>query len=379
MGFVLLLFIAAVIVTTVQRLRSIGKSARYAFLLLLPVINILLILVLCLTPEKTTDKNLSFLDRFIPKSQLGSAIAGLAISIVPAIIFTYYAANVLSSYGWGLFTLIPFSVGLITSIIYGYHEQRSIGQSISLSLVSVLILSGAMLLLAFEGAICIAMAAPIGLLLTIIGAIVGKFLQRPISRRIKTSYMLVVVIITVPSFVTAEYIIDPEPPLIQVSSSVIIEAPPEEVWSNVVTFSELPEPKHWLFKTGIAYPLKAEIKGSGVGAVRECIFTTGAFVEPITTWDEPRLLQFSVISNPHPMQEWTPYKHIHPPHLDGFFVSKKGQFNLIELPGGNTELIGTTWYHHTMWPVSYWQVISDYILHQIHLRVLNHIKERSEL
>jgi hypothetical protein len=112
--------------------------------------------------------------------------------------------------------------------------------------------------------------------------------------------------------------------------------------------------------------------------VRECVFSTGAFEEPIHVWNEPRLLKFSVTSNPPPMEEWTPYKHIHPPHLDGFLVSRGGQFLLTPMPGGHTRLEGTTWYHHHMWPATYWQLWSDYIIHKIHLRVLRHIQHQSE-
>ncbi len=31
-----------------------------------------------------------------------------------------------------------------------------------------------------------------------------------------------------------------------------------------------------------------------------------------------------------------------------------------------------------MWPVAYWQLWSDYIIHRIHTRVLNHIKRNAE-
>src|SRR5262245_56981563 len=132
------------------------------------------------------------------------------------------------------------------------------------------------------------------------------------------------------------------------------------------------------FKLGVAYPIRAEITGHGPGAVRKCIFSTGPFVEPIDIWDEPSLLRFSVASNPAPLDEWTPYHEIHPPHLRGFLVSEQGQFKLTALSNGRTLLEGTTWYRHNMWPVSYWQIWSDQIIHAIHRRVLRHIKVLSE-
>ena len=128
----------------------------------------------------------------------------------------------------------------------------------------------------------------------------------------------------------------------------------------------------------MAYPIRARIEGTGVGAVRHCEFSTGPFVEPIEVWDEPRLLRFAVTSCPSPMREWNPFFEIHPPHLDGFLVSKRGQFRLIELPGGRTRLEGTTWYRHGLWPASYWRLWSDPILHGIHAKVLDHVKSLAE-
>ena len=71
-----------------------------------------------------------------------------------------------------------------------------------------------------------------------------------------------------------------------------------------MSFSEIPPPTEWMFRAGIAYPVRARIQGNGVGAERQCVFSTGAFVEPIEVWDEPRKLKFSVTSNPAPMEEW---------------------------------------------------------------------------
>jgi hypothetical protein len=133
-----------------------------------------------------------------------------------------------------------------------------------------------------------------------------------------------------------------------------------------------------MFRAGIAYPQRAEILGNGPGAERHCVFSTGAFVEPIEVWDEPRRLKFSVTSNPAPMEEWTPYSHIEPSHLHGFLVSTGGQFLLTPLPNGGTQLEGTTWYRHTLWPAAYWRLWSDAIIHQIHLRVLLHIRAEAE-
>ena len=140
----------------------------------------------------------------------------------------------------------------------------------------------------------------------------------------------------------------------------------------------MPAPQHWLFSTGVAYPLRARIDGEGVGAVRRCEFSTGAFVEPITVWDEPRRLSFDVIEQPVPMEEWSFYAQVNPPHLDHSFKSRRGEFRLIATPSGGTRLEGSTWYAMDMGPAPYWQVWGDAILHRIHTRVLEHVRRLSE-
>jgi hypothetical protein len=165
--------------------------------------------------------------------------------------------------------------------------------------------------------------------------------------------------------------------IIAVTTSVKINASRETVWRNVIVFPELSAPTELLFKAGIAYPINATIDGQGIGAIRYCNFTTGSFVEPITKWDAPNLLSFDVLESPQPMKELS-FWDIDAPHLHDYFISKKGQFKLIKLSENETMLEGTTWYYNKIKPNFYWNLWSDYIVHEIHNRVLTHIKQTSE-
>lgn len=190
--------------------------------------------------------------------------------------------------------------------------------------------------------------------------------------------MLSIAVLSVPLLFGVEQQVALRPHTFEVESAIEVSAPPEKVWNDVVSFAEIPPPEELIFRAGIAYPIRAEITGHGAGAVRRCEFSTGPFVEPIEVWDEPRLLKFSVRENPAPLREVTPYTSIEPQHLHGYFVSHEGQFLLTALPGGRTRLEGTTWYSHTIWPEAYWHYWSDYIIHRIHVRVLEHIRAEAE-
>ncbi|HEX5829681.1 MAG TPA: SRPBCC family protein, partial [Gemmatimonadaceae bacterium] len=170
----------------------------------------------------------------------------------------------------------------------------------------------------------------------------------------------------------------PATALREVRSAVIIDAPAHIVWRSVVEFPPLPEPSQLLFRSGVAYPLRAEIVGTGVGAVRYCVFSTGAFVEPITRWEPGRRLSFDVTEQPPPLQEWSPYAEIAPPHLDGYFVSRRGEFRLVPLQDGRTRLEGSTWYEMRLYPAAYWVIFGDAIVGRIHDRVLQHVRATAE-
>jgi Polyketide cyclase / dehydrase and lipid transport len=283
--------------------------------------------------------------------------------------------QLMTSYGRALFVVIPFAMGFMAAWLHSFQRPRSMGECQAVAAGASLVLALGVLVMSLEGLICILMAAPLWFLMTAFGALFG-FHATPCEhrRRTQSSVFFFLVLGGTPLLMEAENFVRPAARVFRVETAVEIEAPPEEVWKHVVRFPKLPEPEEWIFRLGIAYPVFASIQGG----MRYCVFSTGAFEEPITDWDPPSLLRFDVSSNPAPMRELSFYKDVNPPHLHGYFISRKGQFKLEPLPGGRTRLEGTTWYAHHMWPEGYWQLWSDWIIHKIHRRVLCHIKALAE-
>src|SRR5260370_3038770 len=205
----------------------------------------------------------------------------------------------------------------------------------SVALWAIALLGGVLIVVAIEGLICILMAAPFALALA---ALLGYTIQAGYWLNKGTPAMLSIVFLFTPVFQGVEHWVKVAAETFEVRTAIEVNAPPEKVWNQVVAFAEIPPPKELLFRAGIAYPIRAEISGHGVGAVRQCIFSTGPFAEPIEVWDEPRLLKFGVTANPAPVNELSPYGNIHPAHLHGSFVSKQGQLLLPALPGRRTRL-----------------------------------------
>ncbi len=367
-------FIYVGLVLTFKRLRSAGLPFWLVLLFFVPFLNLLFFLLLCTFPERVGElpgveaRKTSVLDNWVPRNLLACAALAVVLWAGPALLGIY----IFHDYGWGLFLGIPFGLGFVSAMLFGWHNPSTIRNGLLSAFIATSLGLGLLFFSAIEGLICILMALPIVCPLALLGGILGSLIK---SGRAKSMCVLFSGTVFLMGF---EHLENHRPPTYAVVSTIDVDAPPSTVWKNVVTFSDLPEVQDWLFKTGIAYPIHAKIQGEGVGAQRYCVFSTGPFVEPITVWDEPRELRFGVTSQPAPMQEWTFYTHIHPPHLDQSFRAEEGQFLLEPLPEGGTRLHGTTWYHNDLWPASYWKIWSDFIIHRIHLRVLNHVKALSE-
>ncbi|HVY71640.1 MAG TPA: hypothetical protein VHH73_17040 [Verrucomicrobiae bacterium] len=378
-------FLWAGLIITLGRLRSIGWRPWWLLLFFVPALKLVFFTLLCFLPKRDSAKGSQTAGlasggwtRFIPHSKLENAVLASFISVTVAMVGVWLGTAIFGNYGWSLFLGIPFLIGLLAATLNGVHGYRNFLECISVAIFALLLNGLGLLVIGVEGGICLLMALPVAIVPALIGGAIGYAIQRTFPRRAEAGRVFSLGVMLIPVMMAIEHVAPPPLPLLRVSSSVVVNASPETVWRNVVTFADVPPPKEWVFKLGVAYPLRAVIQGQGVGAVRHCVFSTGPFVEPIEIWDEPRLLKFSVTKNPEPMQEWTPYRDIHPAHLDGYFVSQEGQFRLVPLEGGQTLLEGTTWYYHHLWPAKYWQLWSDYIIHHIHLQVLRHVKNLSE-
>jgi hypothetical protein len=230
----------------------------------------------------------------------------------------------------------------------------------------------------YEGLACLAMSLPLALPFSLAGGLAAWHCLRGDSRT-PASPTFGALLAIVPLAMAGEYAARLEPPVVPVTTSVTVDAPASVVWKSVIAFPPLATPEEWVFRAGIAYPMSAEIVGSGPGAVRYCRFSTGDFVEPITVWDEGRLLAFNVSAQPLAMRELS-LGNITPPHLEhNYMRSTRGQFRLVALGEDRTLLEGTTWYQDYFWPQVYWRAWSDWIVHRIHLRVLRHVKELAEM
>jgi len=358
---------------TVRRAVHAGISPWNALLFFVPVVNYVLMVVLCVLPAAQHARPGTGPPP-APKvdDRLTSALLGVAASIGITLVTVGIGIYLKRAYSTGLFLGVPFTIGYISSYIYNRRYPRSVGETIVIAVASVAIAGGALIVFALEGLVCMVMALPLAFALALPGALLG----RVVARQSLEPGAGVGMALLVPLFVAVEP--RPAPPRHEVVTAVDIAAPPDVVWRYVVSFPELPPPTERLFRMGVAAPTRARIVGAGVGATRYCDFTTGSFVEPITAWEENRLLAFDITVQAPPMTEWSPYREVNPPHLDGYFRATHGEFRLTPLPDGRTRLEGRTAYVVDMFPQRYWTLPAGRIVGAIHERVLRHIAALAE-
>lgn len=312
-------------------------------------------------------------DKILPVKDKTRKWVAILITVLIAGLLTLWGIYGIGEYGIALFILTPLFIGAAPVILYGYKKQTTKKEAWHTGLLTLGVFSLGLLVFAFEGLICIVMAAPLTIPLSIAGSYLGFVLINNSQKKSIASILILISLIPLTAFIEKET----EPKLSPVVTSVIIDADRETVWNNVIAFPELDSPSEFIFKAGIAYPTNATIDGSGVGSIRYCNFSTGSFIEPITVWEQPKVLEFNVKEQPKPMKEVSLWE-VNAPHLNDYFVSERGRFELIELQNGKTKLVGTTWYSSNIKPRFYWRLWSDYIVHNIHKRVLQHIKATSE-
>ncbi len=358
-----------------KRLLDAGKSPWNALLFFAPILNYIVMILLAI-PESNNNVSQDIQTESTDLSSsisnaLYGIIAGICICLV-AFVLSIYLFDI---YSTTLFISTPFFVGVTASYFLNKNGLVGEGKSFSHTVFTLALASGAAILFALEGFVCILLSAPIAI--TIGG--LGSFFGYHIARLRAGKKQLIILFPLLLFFGLSADKLFVSSSTMSITTQIEIEASKEIVWDEFIDFKPIESPPEGLFRLGLAYPISARIEGEGVGAVRYCEFSTGDFVEPITTWDYPNLIQFDVLEQPHPLREWSPYGKIVTPHLEKYFRSVKGEFKLETLPNGNTVIIGTTWYKNDMYPALYWKLIADKILSDIHYRVLRQIKTQSEI
>jgi hypothetical protein len=213
-----------------------------------------------------------------------------------------------------------------------------------------------------EGAICLLIVSPLICCFVMIGYAIGKRVFRKDNNQLNISVVLLLLIVFIADVLSKHEYQN------AVSDTIVINAPPAKVWKNVVAFQPIKEqPRFWLFRIGLPNPIAASVTSYREGAGRKCIFSNGyAIGERISTYEPGKDLTFDIIDQRRD------------PELMNHLDLLKGQFLLKDNGDGTTTVTGTSWYKLHVFPAWYYDLWTVSIVRNVHLRVMEHIKELSE-
>ena len=358
----------------IRRARDAAINEWWAAAAILPPLQPLLVLILSLLPSRAGPSSpspaTSDARARITVEAFQGACAGVGLTILAVATSTL----VFGVYGSGLFVVSPLIIGAVTAYIG--NRRSDIGGRATWALVkSAAVLAGlALLALALEGLICILVIAPLWLVISAIGGLIGRAIARATHRPPRSTSAALVVI----PLVYALEAIFPASVTFENQVSIDIKAPPAAVWRSITAMGHIEEPPGLLFRLGLAHPLSGRLVGEGVGAERHGEFSTGIAVERITEWIPNHRLGFVVLNDVPTVRELSPYHHVHAPHVVGYFATTLASFELEDRGAHMTRLTLRSTHVLRLEPTLYWLPLVNWVVEENKARVLRHIRVLAE-
>lgn len=300
---------------------------------------------------------------------------GLAIRLLPRVLPRYYDSFVMTA---GFTCFLPFAMGFVTVYLAESKEQQRAWSWVLLPWVPLAMGLAASMLMLLEGFICIIMFAPLGMLLSstggLLGGFAGRYFQR--ARGLTVSCVALLPLLVAPWENRVLYHLE----LRNVENVIDIHAPGGVVWRNIervpaIRADELPG--SWSHRIGFPDPVEATLSHEGLGGIRHATFAGGVlFVETIDVWEPEHRLGFSIQAQTDQIPKTTLDEHV---RIGGqYFDVLHGEYRLEPLANGVTRLhlssrhrVSTdfNWYAH-LW--------TDAVMSDLQKRILFVVQQRCE-
>lgn len=259
------------------------------------------------------------------------------------------------------FILVPFGMGVIAMWFWRRNPELLSARPM-LVLINTAI---AIMLSAFfmgEGVICLIIVSPLLFGFMFFGVLFGNYIFNDDKKTLRVSAIslyLILFFVDIFSFHGHSNI---------VSDETIVNAPPGVVWKYVAEHPvNTSKPDYWLFTAGLPCPMQSTVSGHAVGDERKCIFSNGATFDEVIVESVPdSVFTFDIVKQPED------------PEIIGHINIERGQFILTPRADGTTLLTGNSWYTLKVYPAWYYDLWAVDITRQVHIRVMNHIKQLAE-
>jgi hypothetical protein len=243
-----------------RRASRSGGGHVVAALAAVPGLQVLAVAVLALIPPRSAaqepepELEPAFDDREAVGHVIQGTVAGMAIIVFAVLI----SAVTFGAYGWGLFVMTPFLVGVTTAYLANRRTALEPGRTLQVVLNAAALGAAALVAVALEGIVCILMAAPLGAAAAAAGGAVGRAAALAGHRRGRPLLSLAVL--------PALFALDGTmPPAVAIATdeSIEISAPPSAVWDALTSDDPIAVTPGMVAQAGLAYPVRGRLLGKG--------------------------------------------------------------------------------------------------------------------
>lgn len=341
-----------------------------------PLLQFPIIFVMSIWPPRTPfPEPVLEADRHRQMAGWGGALQGMIAGIALTLGAVALSALVFGTYGYGIFLASPFVIGAVVGYVANRKADLSESETNKIVRRAGFFSCLALLATALEGLGCLLMAAPLAIFAAMLGGIVGgdagRRARQGAGGRIASS------VAVLPLIFALEAVFPPSL-MFSTEQTILVHAPPDRVWKAILRMETIGEPLSLIYHIGIAYPVRGRVFGEGIGALRYGDFSTGTAVERVTQWEVNRKLAFVVLKDIPGLRELSPYRHVHAPHVHGYFTTRETSFELIARDGGVTEIVERTAHELKLDPALYWLPFARFMVDTNNARVLRHIKAQAE-
>jgi hypothetical protein len=271
----------------------------------------------------------------------------------------------------------PFAMGFLTVARAETRTQLSVWKLIFAPWLTVFVMMLAAALFAWEGAICIAMATPIALLLASFGGAAAGAYRR--IRKISRATVTCVALLPFLAAITETRLAAPDQ-IRTVSSQIRIHASPQIVWENIERVPAIAPSElnlNWTHRLGFPRPIEATLSYEGVGGVRHASFEHGLlFIETINVWEPMHRLAFSIKADAAHIPPSTLDEHV---TIGGpYFDVLNGEYQLEPQLNGDVVLYLTSRQRLSTSFNSYAGLWTEAVMQNIQTSILQVIRHRCE-
>jgi len=263
----------------------------------------------------------------------------------------------LADMGMAIFFFLPFAIGIASGLL------PDIKQAIYGTLSSMFLFSLFLIATKAEGVICVVMALPILLLAIWLGWLFGRS-----SRKDDEDTNIKITIAPIAIFLVANlfeiFSGNPRVPS-STSTSIILNATPEKVYSSIIEVDTVDVETNFLQKIGLPTPRKCILTEAKVGGLRLCEFEEGRIVETIK----------ELVPNKYLRMDVTECKLDRERHWLKF---NEDIYNIEPLKNGQTKITRTTTYSSTLKPRLYWEIMEALTINTEHDFVFRNLKKDVE-